>query len=175
LSEVIARLVRHLPWRPLVAVTAVVVAVLVALGWTGNWNLILAYIFQVPYGRSDPLYGNDFSFYLFALPLYIALKDWMLVALALSAILAALVYWAFGKIVFDTRRRFVSADRKSRPRGELSEQSRGSPCRRRNAERLGCKADTLGRGERLYSHGGNVGAPRLGIPQICAALMWRCQ
>jgi hypothetical protein len=109
LPEVIARFVRHLPWRPLVAVTAVVVAVLVALGWTGNWNLVLAYIFQVPYGRSDPLYGNDFSFYLFALPLYIALKDWMLVALALSAILAALVYWAFGKIAFDARRRFVSA------------------------------------------------------------------
>ncbi|MGC9953340.1 MAG: UPF0182 family protein [Rhizomicrobium sp.] len=108
LPAVIERLLRRLPWRPLVAGISVVVATLVALGWTANWNLALNYIDQVPYGRSDPLYGNDFSFYLFSLPAFVALKGWMLLVLVLSALLAALVYWACGEIAFDARRRFVS-------------------------------------------------------------------
>jgi uncharacterized membrane protein (UPF0182 family) len=109
LPAVIERLVRRLPWRRLVAGISVVVALLVALSWTANWNLALNYIDQAPYGRSDPLFGNDFSFYLFSLPAFVALKDWTLLALLLGALFAAIVYWACGEIAFDARRRFVSA------------------------------------------------------------------
>ena len=108
LPEMIGRLVRRLPWRPLVGAAAIVVALLVALGWADSWNLVLGYLYQVPYGRSDPLYSNDLGFYLFSLPFYVAVKDWLLAALALSTILPSLVYWAFGQIAFDGRRRFVS-------------------------------------------------------------------
>src|SRR5208282_2641532 len=94
IPAVIERFVRRLPWRPLVAGASIVVATLVAINWIGNWNLVLNYIFQAPYGRSDPLYGNDLSFYLFSLPLFVALKDVMLSVLTLSALLAAFVYWA---------------------------------------------------------------------------------
>ena len=109
LAAVIERFVRRLPWRPLVKGISVVVAILVALGWASDWNLALKYIFQAQYGRSDPLYGNDFSFYLFSLPAFLALKDWMLLVLVLSSLFAALVYWARGEIVFDARRPAVSA------------------------------------------------------------------
>ena len=76
LPAVIERFLRRLPWHPLVKAISVVTGMLVALGWAADWNLALSYIFQVPYGRSDPLYGNDFSFYLFSLPAFVALKDW---------------------------------------------------------------------------------------------------
>src|ERR1019366_4246124 len=46
--------------------------------------------------------------YLFSLPAFFVLKDWMLLVLVLSALLAALVYWACGEIAFNARRRFVS-------------------------------------------------------------------
>jgi len=109
LSAVIERFVRRLPWRLLVAGGAVVVATLVAIDWIGNWNLALNYLFQAPYGRSDPLYGNDFSFYLFSLPIFVALKDLLLTVLVLSALFAAFVYWACGEIAFAARRPLVSA------------------------------------------------------------------
>ena len=109
LPAVIERLVPYLLRRRLVAGISVVVAAFVAFGWTANWNLALNYIDQVPYGQSDPLFGNDFSFYLFSLPAFVALKGWMLFVLALGALLAALIYWACGEIAFDARRRFVSA------------------------------------------------------------------
>ncbi|MBI3675597.1 MAG: UPF0182 family protein, partial [Proteobacteria bacterium] len=108
LRAVIERFARNLPWRPLVVGISVVVATLVALNGTSNWNLALNYIYQVPYGQSDPLYGNDFSFYLLSLPALVAVKDWMLLVLALSALLATVVYSACGEIVLDARRRFVS-------------------------------------------------------------------
>src|ERR1019366_10004360 len=108
LPAVIERFVRRLPWRSLVAVYSIAVATLVALGWTASWNLALNFIHQAPYGRIDPLYGKDFSFYLFSLPVFFVLKDWMLLVLVLSALLAALVSWACGEIAFNARRRFVS-------------------------------------------------------------------
>src|SRR5436305_3835701 len=109
LPALIERFMRRLPWRRVVAAAAIVIGLLAALGATGNWKLVLNYLFQAPYGRSDPLFGNDFSFYLFALPFFIALKDWLLFVLVLSALLAALVYWACGRIAFAAQRRFVSA------------------------------------------------------------------
>ncbi len=108
LAAVIDRLVRRLPWRPLVAVAALVVAALVALAWLDDWNMALLWLFQTPYGRSDPLFGMDFSFYLFSLPLFIALKDWMLLVLVLGALLAALIYRTYGSIGLDARRRYVA-------------------------------------------------------------------
>ena len=58
---------------------------LIAIGETGQWDLILRFIYQVPYGQNDPLFGKDIGFYLFSLPVYIALKNWMLWILVLSA------------------------------------------------------------------------------------------
>ncbi len=109
LPAVIERFLRHLPWRPLVKAISSIVAILVALGWMSSWNLVLNFLFQAPYGRSDPLFGNDISFYLFSLPALVALKDWMVLVLVLSALLAAVIYWSGGEIAFDARRRYVSA------------------------------------------------------------------
>jgi uncharacterized membrane protein (UPF0182 family) len=110
LPAVIERFVRRLPWRPLVAGISIVVAALVALSWTSNWNLVLNFVYQAPYGRIDPLFGNDFSFYLFSVPAFIAFKDWMLLVVFLSALLTTLIYWSRGEIAIDARRHFVSVE-----------------------------------------------------------------
>ena len=68
---------------------------------TGTWPS--AYIGQAPYGQSDPLYGKDIGFYLFSLPAYVALKNWMLLTLALCALVAGAVYWAHGDLTLEKR------------------------------------------------------------------------
>src|SRR5271165_5291010 len=88
----------RLPWRLLILAVALVLAIMVAIGETGNWNLILRYIYQLPYGASDPLFGRDIGFYLFSLPLYVALKNWLLWLLALGAMMAGAVYFLHGQI-----------------------------------------------------------------------------
>ena len=72
------RLYRHFPWRALIAVLAILLAALIAVSEVGNWNLVLRLFYQVSYGKNDPLFGNDFSFYLFSLPALIAFKNWLL-------------------------------------------------------------------------------------------------
>ena len=99
----------RLPWRLLIAVVAIVLGILMAAGEIENWDAVLRFIHQVPYGQRDPLFGKDIGFYLFSLPAYIALKDWMLLTLVLSTFVAGAVYWAHGDIILDGRRQWMSS------------------------------------------------------------------
>lgn len=73
-----------------------------ALGEVGNWDVILRFFRQAPFGQPDPLYGEDLGFYFFSLPAFIALKNWMLLILALSILFAGAIYWAQGDLAFGT-------------------------------------------------------------------------
>ncbi|MGB8893045.1 MAG: UPF0182 family protein, partial [Pseudolabrys sp.] len=75
---------RHrLPWSTVIICGACLLAALVAWGEADNWRLFLRFLYQVPYGASDPLYNKDIGFYLFTLPAYVAIKKWMLLTLFL--------------------------------------------------------------------------------------------
>jgi len=76
----------RLPWPRIIAVGAGLLAMLVAAAEAGNWGTFLRFLYHVPYGADDPLYHKDIGFYLFSLPAYIAIKNWMLLALLLSAL-----------------------------------------------------------------------------------------
>jgi len=95
---------QRFPWRLLIAGVAAVLGILVAFGELSNWETFLRYLYQVPYGQSDPLFGKDVSFYLFSLPAYIALKNWMLLLLFFSLVMAGAVYWVYGGITVDEQR-----------------------------------------------------------------------
>jgi uncharacterized protein len=109
LPELVRRVSVGLRWRLLITGVAIVLGVLIAAGEAGNWDLVLRFIHQVPYGQRDPLYGKDIGFYLFSLPAYVALKNWMLVTVVLSALLAGAVYFAHGDILLDQGRRWLSS------------------------------------------------------------------
>jgi uncharacterized membrane protein (UPF0182 family) len=68
----------------------------------------LQFLYHVPYGTNDPLYDKDIGFYLFALPAYVVIKNWMLLTLLLSALFAGAIYWIRGHIEYDAQRRSMS-------------------------------------------------------------------
>jgi len=109
LPELLVQMGQRLPWRPLIAGVAGVLAILVAAGEVSNWEVFLRFVYQVPYGQSDPQYGKDIGFYLFSLPAYVVLKDWLLLLLVLSFFVAGAVYWVHGDIEFDEQRRSISS------------------------------------------------------------------
>ncbi|MGC1411641.1 MAG: UPF0182 family protein [Acetobacteraceae bacterium] len=92
-----------LPWRRLILAAALVVALLIAMSEIGKWELVLRFIYQTSYGQNDPLFGRDIAFYLFSLPVYSALKNWMVLILLLSAVMAGAVYVLHGEINLDSR------------------------------------------------------------------------
>ncbi len=99
---------QRLPWRLLIAGVAIVLAILVAAGEVSNWGVFLRFVYQVPYGQSDPQYAKDIGFYLFSLPAYVVIKNWLLLLLVLSFLVAGAVYWAHGDIEFNEQRRSIS-------------------------------------------------------------------
>jgi uncharacterized membrane protein (UPF0182 family) len=108
LPDVLELLRHRLPWPHVIAGGAGVLAVLVAWGEVHNWGVFLRFLYQVPYGANDPLYNKDIGFYLFSLPAYVVVKNWMLLALILSALFAGAIYWVHGDIEYNAQRRSMS-------------------------------------------------------------------
>ncbi len=103
------KLIRHwLPWPLVITCNAGLFAALVAWGELSNWYVFLELLYRVPYGANDPLYANDIGFYLFSLPAYIAIKNWMLLTLLLSTLVAGAIYWLSDDIEYDAQRKSMS-------------------------------------------------------------------
>jgi uncharacterized protein len=98
----------RLPWSQVVGGGAGLLALLVAAAEAGNWGIFLQFLYHVPYGVDDPLYNKDIGFYLFSLPAYILIKNWMLLTLVLSALFAGTIYWVHGEIEYDVHHRSMS-------------------------------------------------------------------
>ena len=108
LPDVLEFMRHRLPWPLVIVCGACILAALVAWGEVNNWGVFLRFLYQVPYGANDPLYDNDIGFYLFTLPAYVAIKNWMLLTLFLSALFAGAIYWVHGDIEYDAQRRSMS-------------------------------------------------------------------
>ena len=97
-------------WRLLIVAVAVILGLLIAWGETGSWDLILRFVYQAPYGGNDPLFDKDIGFYLFSLPVYVAVKNWLLWILLLATLMAGSIYFLHDDISLDPPpRRFSSA------------------------------------------------------------------
>ena len=96
--------------RLLILAVALVLGLLIAIGEMGKWDLILRFVYQAPYGRNDPLFDKDIGFYLFSLPVYVALKNWLLWILLLGSLTAGSIYLVQDDISLDSQPwRFSSA------------------------------------------------------------------
>ena len=87
--------------RLLSVAVAVILGLLIAWGETGRWNLILRFIHQTSYGQNDPLFDKDIGFYLFSLPVYVAVKNLLLWILLLAALMAGAIYFLHDDISLD--------------------------------------------------------------------------
>ncbi|MBP1684484.1 MAG: hypothetical protein H6Q33_627 [Deltaproteobacteria bacterium] len=89
-----------LPWRAITVTVAAVLSLFVGIAQAGHWEIFLKWLHAVPFGRTDPLFGRDLGFYVFSLPAYGAVRDWMFSLVFLAFILSAGVHWGRGAIDF---------------------------------------------------------------------------
>jgi len=99
---------RHVAWPRLVAGVAGILGILIAATEVSSWDVFLRFFYHVPYGRNDPVYGKEIGFYLFSLPAYVVLKNWLLLTLATGALLAGAVYWLHEDVDFSQQRPSIS-------------------------------------------------------------------
>jgi uncharacterized membrane protein (UPF0182 family) len=57
----------HMRW--LLPAAALLPAVVVGLVAAGNWDTVLRFLWRLPFGQVDPVFGHDLGFYVFSLPL----------------------------------------------------------------------------------------------------------
>ena len=102
LPEVIELSLDKLPLRLIVAAVALVVGLFIGFAQTRNWDTLLKWLYAAPFGRSDPLFGNDLGFYVFSLPVYELLRDWGLLIIFLSGAIAVGIYLLRGAIDYQS-------------------------------------------------------------------------
>lgn len=102
LEEVVQRVRGYID--PYVKWVLLAVALLLAFGQgaaaAGRWLDWLRFANQIPFGKVDPLFNRDISFYFFTLPVYRWIYEWLMSALVLTTIVTALVHLYDGGIRF---------------------------------------------------------------------------
>ncbi|HEY7625238.1 MAG TPA: UPF0182 family protein, partial [Candidatus Limnocylindria bacterium] len=63
-----------------------------------EWDMLLRWVNQVPFGVADPVFGRDVGFYFFTLPVLEFVRGWLLVALVVIAIGVLTLYFMRGVI-----------------------------------------------------------------------------
>jgi uncharacterized protein len=66
-----------------------------------DWETLLKYLHPTDFGSRDPIFQQDLSFYIFSLPLYEDVRNWLLVLFVCGLALSALVYALKGKITLE--------------------------------------------------------------------------
>ncbi|MCD6145776.1 MAG: UPF0182 family protein [Methanosarcinales archaeon] len=67
-------------------------AFLVGLASYQKWFILLQYLNQVPFNLQDPIFSRDVAFYIFSLPLFLAIKNFLLFCVAAAIVLVVLDY-----------------------------------------------------------------------------------
>ncbi|QGK68946.1 membrane protein [Allosaccharopolyspora coralli] len=76
----------------------VVVGLLAGLTAQTDWRTVQLFLHSVPFGKTDPEFGLDISFYTFHLPFYGWLLSWGFVAVTVAFIGALVTHYIFGGI-----------------------------------------------------------------------------
>ena len=100
LPELIRALGDRIPWRLLVLAASALLGLFAASGEASSWDIYLKGFYAVPFGRTDPAFGKDLAFYVFALPLFEDWRDLFMLILFLTTAVTGVVYWARGALDF---------------------------------------------------------------------------
>lgn len=75
-----------------VVVAALILSLMNGLGAIGQWDTMLRYLNQRPFGVLDPIFSQDVAFYVFTLPVYSFLRGWLMEVLMLALLGSAALY-----------------------------------------------------------------------------------
>jgi uncharacterized membrane protein (UPF0182 family) len=71
---------------------AIVLGIGFGLAAFGEWQTWLGFQAQVPFGQTDPTFGQDISFYVWTLPAVVAARGWLTGLVIVTALATAVVY-----------------------------------------------------------------------------------
>jgi uncharacterized protein len=82
--------------RLLLGIVLGLIGVISGITAAGSWRTWLLFANQVPFGKKDPQFGIDLSFFIFTYPFIRMVLSYLFAAVLLSLVLAALVHYLYG-------------------------------------------------------------------------------
>lgn len=73
-------------------ITSLLLGIIIALPFYTEWERALLFFFGGPSGHTDPIFGNDVSFYLFHYPIYLLIQKQLLISTAAALAIISAVY-----------------------------------------------------------------------------------
>ncbi len=70
-----------------------ILAVIIAIPFYEQWESAILFFFGSSAGVTDPVYGNDISFYLFSYPVYMLIQQELVIVAAILFVLVGCLYW----------------------------------------------------------------------------------
>jgi uncharacterized protein len=89
----------------LLLLASIVVAIIVGAVYSGRWEEILLFLNRTAFGYADPLFNKDASFFIFTLPVWKMLVDFVGIAMLLTFVATILTYVADRAMVMNARNR----------------------------------------------------------------------
>ena len=77
-----------------------IVSFVIASKGSAQWNLVLSYLNQQPFGSSDPVFSRDIGFYVFSLPFYLFVREQLLIILLFAGLVTVIWYIKDGGVQF---------------------------------------------------------------------------
>jgi uncharacterized membrane protein (UPF0182 family) len=71
---------------------------IIASQGSGQWDMVLRYLYQKPFGDTDPIFGRDIGFYIFSLPLYVFILNGLFFLILLAGLLTVVWYLKDGAL-----------------------------------------------------------------------------
>jgi uncharacterized membrane protein (UPF0182 family) len=104
--ELITR--RRWPGR-LLLIFSIVLALIIGSSYGGRWQQVLLFLNRQEFGYADPLFGKDASFFVYTLPLWNMLVNFIGITMLLTVIFTAITYVGDRALVLNARNRLSFA------------------------------------------------------------------
>ena len=65
-----------------------------------QWNMVLSFLNQQPFGTSDPIFNKDIGFYVFSLPFYMFIREQLLILFLFAGLVTVIWYIKDGGVQF---------------------------------------------------------------------------
>jgi uncharacterized membrane protein (UPF0182 family) len=76
----------------LILAAILIVSFVIASKGSVQWNMVLSYLNQQPFGSTDPIFDKDIGFYVFSLPFYLFMREQLLIILLFAALVTVIWY-----------------------------------------------------------------------------------
>lgn len=94
--------------KGILTVAGLVLAFFFALSFASRWDASLRFLWTVPFGTEDPLFGRDISFFLFQLPFWELIQAGLAALVFLTLLLVGGIYVLTGLVRYDPRSGIVA-------------------------------------------------------------------